>query len=57
MIVYENEELNKAYEIASMAHKNQKDKGGIEYIAHPIAVSKMVRSSSNRVGSDTMKTS
>lgn len=39
MIVYENEELNKAYEIASMAHKNQKDKGGTEYINHPVAVS------------------
>lgn len=44
MIIYENEELNKAYEIASMAHKNQKDKGGIEYINHPVAVSMLVGS-------------
>lgn len=44
MIIYENEELNKAYEIASMAHKNQKDKGDTEYIAHPLAVSEMVGS-------------
>ncbi len=49
MIIYENEELNKAYEIASMAHKNQKDKGGIEYIAHPLAVSEMVRSIDEKI--------
>lgn len=49
MIVYENEELNKAYEIASMAHKNQKDKGGIEYINHPVAVSTLVGSLEEKI--------
>ena len=33
--------LNKAFEIASIAHSGQKDKTGKEYINHPIAVSKM----------------
>ena len=49
MIVYENEELNKAYEIASMAHKNQKDKGCTEYINHPVAVSDMVESLEEKI--------
>lgn len=49
MIIYENEELNKAYEIASMAHKNQKDKGGIEYINHPVAVSALVGSLEEKI--------
>ena len=49
MIIYENEELNKAFEIASMAHKNQVDKGGIEYIAHPLAVSEMVGSIDEKI--------
>ena len=49
MIVYENEELNKAYEIASMAHKNQKDKGGTEYINHPVAVSALVESLEEKI--------
>lgn len=49
MIVYENKELNKAYEIASMAHKNQKDKGGIEYINHPVAVSMLVGSLEEKI--------
>ena len=49
MIIYENEELNKAYEIASMAHKNQKDKGGIEYINHPVAVSMLVGSLEEKI--------
>jgi GTP diphosphokinase / guanosine-3',5'-bis(diphosphate) 3'-diphosphatase len=49
MIIYENEELNKAYEIASMAHKNQKDKGGIEYINHPVAVSTLVGSLEEKI--------
>jgi (p)ppGpp synthase/HD superfamily hydrolase len=49
MIIYENEELNKAYEIASMAHKNQKDKGGTEYINHPVAVSAMVGSLEEKI--------
>lgn len=49
MIIYENEELKKAYEIASMAHKNQKDKGGAEYINHPVAVSAMVESLEEKI--------
>ena len=49
MIIYENKELNKAYEIASMAHKNQKDKGGIEYINHPVAVSTLVGSLEEKI--------
>jgi guanosine-3',5'-bis(diphosphate) 3'-pyrophosphohydrolase len=49
MIIYENEELNKAYEIASMAHKNQKDKGGTEYINHPVAVSALVGSLEEKI--------
>ena len=49
MIIYENKELNKAYEIASMAHKNQKDKGGIEYINHPVAVSILVGSLEEKI--------
>lgn len=49
MIIYENEELNKAYEIAYMAHKNQKDKGGTEYINHPVAVSALVGSLEEKI--------
>lgn len=49
MIIYENEELNKAHEIASMAHKNQKDKGGTEYINHPVAVSALVGSLEEKI--------
>lgn len=46
---YEIKDLNKAYEIASMAHKNQKDKGGIEYINHPVAVSVLVGSLEEKI--------
>ena len=46
---YEIKDLNKAYEIASMAHKNQKDKGGIEYINHPVAVSMLVGSLEEKI--------
>ena len=46
---YEIKDLNKAYEIASMAHKNQKDKGGIEYINHPVAVSILVGSLEEKI--------
>jgi len=49
MIIYENEELNKAYEIAAIAHKNQKDKGGTEYINHPVAVSALVESLEEKI--------
>ena len=49
MIIYENKELNKAYEIASMAHKNQKDKGGMEYINHPVTVSTLVGSLEEKI--------
>lgn len=46
---YEIKDLNKAFEIASMAHKNQRDKGGTEYIAHPLAVSEMVGSIDEKI--------
>ena len=46
---YEIKDLDKAYEIASMAHKNQKDKGGIEYINHPVAVSMLVGSLEEKI--------
>ena len=46
---YEIKDLDKAYEIASMAHKNQKDKGGIEYINHPVAVSILVGSLEEKI--------
>lgn len=48
-MTYENEKLKKAYEVASMAHENQKDKGGMEYIAHPVAVSYMVESLDEKI--------
>lgn len=34
-------DINKALEIATIAHKGQKDKVGKDYINHPLAVSKM----------------
>lgn len=33
--------LNKAIEIATKAHENQKDKAGVDYIYHPLRVSEM----------------
>ena len=48
-MAYETQDLNKAFEIASMAHKNQVDKGGIEYIVHPLAVSETVGSIDEKI--------
>ncbi len=39
----------KAFEIASMAHKNQKDKGGIEYIEHPVTVASLVKTLDEKI--------
>ncbi|MCR5834823.1 MAG: hypothetical protein K6G55_09300 [Selenomonadaceae bacterium] len=39
---HEDKRVRKAYEIALIAHYNQFDKGGIEYIQHPLTVASNV---------------
>lgn len=40
---------HKAYEIASVAHIGQKDKGGYPYIQHPIAVASMFQEEEEKI--------
>lgn len=50
MILFpESEAIEKAYQIARAAHKGQVDKGGNDYIKHPIAVASLVKTEDEKI--------
>lgn len=50
MILFpESEAIEKAYQIAKAAHKGQVDKGGNDYIKHPIAVASLVKTEDEKI--------
>ncbi|MEG0873836.1 MAG: GTP pyrophosphokinase [Clostridiales bacterium] len=44
-----NSQIDKAYRIAENAHRGQKDKGGKDYILHPLAVCQRVDSDDEKI--------
>lgn len=41
--------INAAYRIAKLVHKGQKDKGGKDYISHPLAVAAMLDTEEEKI--------
>lgn len=48
-LLLESKEIAKAYQIAVTAHKRQLDKGGHDYIGHPLAVAEMLMTEDEQI--------
>lgn len=49
MLSQSSKEIEKAYQIAKAAHKGQVDKGGHDYINHPLTVAESVNSEAEKI--------